>query len=172
MTLVIRPAETEDLRTLQTIERASAQRFLGWIDAIAADEPTSLDALAARCATGDLLVVSDGSAKSAPLAGFVMFRPVDESIYIEQIDVLPAFERRGIGATMLDAVAQRARGKGFPRLTLSTFREIPWNALYYRRLGFADLLDGHLPPGLSKVRQEHQARGLDENARVFMAKAL
>lgn len=172
MTLVIRPAGIEDLPTIQSIERASAQRFLGWMDAIAADDPTSLDTLAARCATGDLLVVSDVSASSAPLVGFVMFRPVDDSMYIEQIDVLPAFGRRGIGATMLDAVAQRARGKGFTRLTLSTFREIPWNAPYYRRLGFTDLIDGHLTPGLSKVRREHQARGLDENARVFMAQAL
>ena len=97
---------------------------------------------------------------------FVMFRPEDGCAYVEQIDVLPSHARRGIGAALLDAVADVARRRGWPALTLSTFRDVPFNAPYYARLGFRVVED--LTPGMVQIRAEHEARGLDETARVFM----
>ena len=95
-----------------------------------------------------------------------MFRPVEGCAYVEQIDVLPSHARRGIGAALLAAVAGLARARGWPALTLSTFKDVPFNAPYYARLGFEPV--EHLTPGLAKIRAEHEARGLDETARVFM----
>jgi GNAT superfamily N-acetyltransferase len=166
VTVAIRPALFSEIETVRAIERASAQRFLGVMDAMAADEPSPASVLAARIETGGLLLADTGS----DLAAFVMFRPVEDSFYIEQIDVLPAFERRRIGAALIDAVTQRARATSLTRLTLSTFRDVPWNAPYYRRLGFTDIMDAALTPGLLEIRREHLARGLDEDARVFMAR--
>lgn len=168
----IRRARSEELQAIQAIERASAQRFLGVMDSIAHDEPSPLELLAARQDAGGLLVAEVLAGEKPTLAGFVMFRLLEQSFYIEQIDVAPAFERQRIGATLIDAVAHRARDAGLVRLTLSTFREIPWNAPYYRRLGFVDLDDKTLDPVLAQVRREHLARGLDESARVFMARDL
>jgi len=91
---------------------------------------------------------------------------VEDRLYIEQIDVLPAFAGRRIGAALLDATAERARTAGLAGLSLSTFREIPWNAPYYRRLGFVEV--AALTPAMAAIRTEHLARGLDEEARVFM----
>lgn len=172
MASTIRPACLEDLQTIQAIERASAQRFLGVMDALAHDEPSPLELLAARQEAGGLLVAEVLAGEKPTLAGFVMFRLLEHSFYIEQIDVAPAFERQRIGATLIDAVARRAGDAGLARLTLSTFREIPWNAPYYRRLGFIDIAETDLTPGLVAVRREHLARGLDETARVFMARNL
>jgi hypothetical protein len=59
---------------------------------------------------------------------------------------------------------------GLDGLSLSTFREVPWNAPYYRRLGFVDVADEALTPGMRAIREEHLARGLDEDARVFMVR--
>jgi ribosomal protein S18 acetylase RimI-like enzyme len=168
----IRRARSEDLQAIQAIERASAQRFLGVMDALAHDEPSPLELLAVRQDAGGLLVAEAFAGERPTLTGFVMFRLLEQSFYIEQIDVAPAFERQRIGATLIDAVAHRARDAGLVRLTLSTFREIPWNAPYYRRLGFVDLDDKTLDPVLAQVRREHLARGLDESARVFMARDL
>ena len=109
-----------------------------------------------------LLVRPDN--RDQPVA-FVMVRPVEARLYVEQIDVLPAVERRGIGAGLLAAVGARALAGGLQGLSLSTFREVPWNAPYYRRLGFVDLADEALTPGLQAIRREHIARGLDEDAR-------
>ncbi len=168
MTVAIRPALPSEIEIVREIERASAQRFIGLMDSLAADEPSPAPVLADRIGAGGLLVAeADGG-----LAAFVMFRPIGDSLYIEQIDVLPAFERRRIGAGLIETVAQRARVENRPRLTLSTFREVPWNAPYYRRLGFVDVPDNDLAPVLLEIRREHLARGLDESARVFMEKAV
>lgn len=168
MTVAIRAALTSEIEAVRVLERASAQRFIGLMDALAADEPSPASVLAERIAAAGLLIAeADGV-----LAAFVMFRPIADSLYIEQIDVLPAFERRRIGASLIAAVAERARAQGLPRLTLSTFRDVPWNAPYYRRLGFVDIDDKELAPDLVEIRREHLARGLDESARVFMERTV
>jgi len=161
---LLREARTEDIEAIRAIERASAQRFIRLMDALAADEPTPREVLAARMATEGLLVAADAE---APVA-FVMFRPVEDGLYIEQIDVLPAFAGQRIGARLLDAATDTARTRGLGALTLSTFRDVPWNAPWYRRLGFIDIADAALTPGLLEIREEHLARGLDETARTFM----
>lgn len=160
----LRDARPEEIETLRAIERASSQRFIGLMDDLAADEPSSAETLASRIDTGSLLVAADSD---VPIA-FVMFRPVEDGLYIEQIDVLPAFAGQRLGARLLDAVSDRARAGGLKVLTLSTFRDIPWNAPWYRRLGFDDIAEADLTPGLSAIRQAHVARGLDESARTFM----
>ena len=159
----IRPARADEIAAVRDIERVSASRFLGTDRAeLAQDEPTDAATLARRVEAGGLLVAADGD---APVA-FVMFRPVEGCAYVEQIDVLPSHARRGIGAELLDAVATIARGRGLAALTLSTFKDVPFNAPYYARLGFA-VVEG-LTPGMTQIRAEHEARGLDETARVFM----
>jgi GNAT superfamily N-acetyltransferase len=168
MTCLIRLARQSEIEQIRDLERASAQRFIGMMDALAADEPTLAVVLSVRLQAGGLLVATADKA----LAGFVMVRPVEDSLYVEQIDVLPRFAGRRIGAALLDAVAQRALAAGLARLTLSTFRDIPWNAPWYRRLGFIDLADIDLTPGLLEIRAEHIERGLDESQRVFMAREL
>lgn len=164
----LRSALPPEIPLIREIERASAQRFIGLMDALAEDAPSPADVLAARIATGGLLVAVEAE---TPVA-FVMFRPVEDGLYIEQIDVLPSHEGRRIGAALIDSVGERARIAGLKRLTLSTFRDVPWNAPYYRRLGFVDIADAALTPGLLDIRREHLARGLDESQRVFMAREL
>jgi GNAT superfamily N-acetyltransferase len=168
MTLAIRPALTAELDAIRALERDSSRRFLGVMDALAADEPTPRDVLTARLAANGLLAATFDEV----LAAFVMFRPLEDSLYIEQIDVDPRFEGRRIGAALIDAVAQRAAATGRARLTLSTFRDVPWNAPYYRRLGFLDIPDDALSDALRAVRREHVARGLDEGARLFMQRPI
>lgn len=158
--ILLRPARVVEVETIRALERASAQRFQGLMDAIAADEPTPAPLLARRIVEGGLLVAEISDA----IVGFVMFRPMEGGLYIEQLDVLPAFSGRRIGAALLDAVGKRTGGD----LTLSTFRDVPWNAPYYARLGFAEV--DALTPSMAEIRAEHLARGLDEEARVFMVR--
>ena len=164
--VAFRAARPDEIETIRSIERASAQRFLGLMDALAADEPSPATVLAARIASGGLLVATDGD----DLVAFVMFEAVEDRAYVEQIDVLPAYEGRRIGAALLDVVSGRARKAGLKGLSLSTFREVPWNAPYYRWLGFTDVADEALTPGMRAIREAHLARGLDEAARVFMVR--
>ena len=165
--LRLRAAMTSEIERVREIERASASRFLGTARAaLADDEPTDAETLARRIAAGGLLVAEAGG---EPVA-FVMFREVEGCGYVEQIDVLPSYARRGIGARLIEAVGEVGRSRGWPALTLSTFTDVPFNAPYYRRLGFADV--EVLTPGMAQIRAEHEARGLDESARVFMRRAV
>ena len=149
---------------IRDIEREAAQRFLGSPEAwIAGDPPAPESLLDARLEDGGLWVAClDGERPVAALR----FRPLGDSLYIEQIDVLPAFSGLRLGAALLDWADDLAREAGCAALVLSTFRDIPWNAPWYGRIGFEVI--GVLPPELETLRSEHLARGLDESRRVFM----
>ncbi|MFF0389958.1 hypothetical protein ACFYS8_14905 [Kitasatospora sp. NPDC004615] len=69
---------------------------------------------------------------------------------------------------LIDHVAGWAAGRGLAALTLSTFRSVPWNAPHYRRLGFRELPNEDLTPGLRQVLTEEAAFGLDLSDRVCM----
>ena len=53
-------------------------------------------------------------------------------------------------------------------MTLTTFRDVPWNAPFYERLGFCVLDSSELTPELDAVVREEAARGLDRDRRVVM----
>lgn len=50
--------------------------------------------------------------------------------------MLPDYGRRGIGAALIRQVCAAARAAGVPALVLTTYREVPWNAPFYARMGF------------------------------------
>ena len=165
----IRPGQTRDIEQVRDLERRSTQRFESTSFAYhVGEDVTDAAHFAARAADGGFLVaVEDGRP-----VGSVIFREVQGCGYIEQIDVDPACAGRRIGAALLDAVADLGRTRGWPALTLSTYLEVPWNAPWYRRLGFADWATEDLDDGHRAIRDEHLSRGLDETRRVFMRRAI
>jgi GNAT superfamily N-acetyltransferase len=160
----IRPAWRSELPAIREIEREAAQRFLDTQEAwIAEDPPAPETLLAARLEAGGLWVATlDGQ---RPIAA-IRFRALDEALYIEQLDVLPAFAGRRLGAALLDRAEALAHEAGLSAVILSTFRDIPWNAPWYERIGFKviDVLSAEL----EAIQSDHEARGLDESKRVFM----
>lgn len=61
---------------------------------------------------------------------------------------------------------------GLPALTLSTFRTVPWNAPYYRRLGFREVEAAQITAGLRAVLDAEVAFGLDPSTRVCMRRSV
>lgn len=58
-------------------------------------------------------------------------------------------------------------------LTLTTFRDVPWNAPYYaRRCGFHIVDDATCGSGLQAIREHETAHGLDRWPRVCMRRYL
>jgi hypothetical protein len=49
---------------------------------------------------------------------------------------------------------------------------VPWNAPYYERLGFQELADRDVTPGLAKLAAEEAAVGGATSARVCMRREL
>ena len=99
--------------------------------------------------------------------GFALAEDLVDSIHLQELDVLPEFGRRGIGAALVARVLEEAGTRGKP-VTLSTFRDVPWNAPWYARLGFRALEPEELSPALRVRMDEETARGLPEALRVAM----
>jgi GNAT superfamily N-acetyltransferase len=164
--ITLRDARPDECSLMQAIELAAAARYASvGMASVAMSDPIPLAVLAARVASRSLIVAV--TPDDAPI-GFTVFRPLDGAAYIEEVDVLPSHAGRRIGATLLAGVASRAAGLGLAALTLSTFRHVPWNGPYYRRLGFVEMMAQELTPGLHAVRADNIARGLDETQRLFM----
>lgn len=149
---VVRPAE---LPYLQKIEIASGEPFreVGMPE-IADDDPMSLEALAEH-----QVWVAVG-ADDVPVA-FIAVSDVDDATHIHQISVHPSHARQGIGAALIEHVTRAGRA-----VTLTTFRDVPWNAPYYERLGFRTVAE--VSPGLAEIMRAEASLGLDPATRVAM----
>jgi 4-diphosphocytidyl-2-C-methyl-D-erythritol kinase len=82
------------------------------------------------------------------------------AVYVEEMDVLPAHGRRGLGARLLARVCAWAQAQGHAAVTLSTFRDVPWNGPFYRKHGFRDLLPAEWTPGMRAIREQEAQHGL------------
>jgi GNAT superfamily N-acetyltransferase len=100
--------------------------------------------------------------------GYVLAEVVDGNAHVEQVSVEPAHQGMGIGRALIEEVRGWARAAGLPALTLTTFRDVPWNGPLYRHLGFGDLDEHEIGPELRAVRDRETAMGLDPAQRVCM----
>lgn len=137
----LRLARPADAAAMPQIERAAAVAFAGEA-AIDPSRTRSPDDYARLIRKGHSLVAHVGEA----MAGFLVAEPFRRELHIWEMDVLPTYQRRGIGAGLVRAAMIDARNTGFNALTLTTFRDLAWNAPFYARLGFAEVtaLDAHL----------------------------
>jgi predicted N-acetyltransferase YhbS len=166
MAFRIEAARADDLAKLPAIERAANQLFVGsGVTGVRSDDVTALDELSGAFAARLLLVAREASGE--PI-GFALLEANDDALHLEELDVHPAHGRRGAGRALLDAVLARAARGGYPVVTLTTFRDLPWNAPFYARTGFRALAPGELGPGLAGRERDEAARGLDPAQRVAM----
>lgn len=127
-----RPPRRDELERLRSIERDAGEAFAA-IGMTRMGEALRLEELEAfRSAGGAWVAVNDDD---APVA-YLLSAAVDNCAHIEQVSVARSHARRGVGAALIEHLATIARGDGRPALTLTTFRDVPWNAPYYQRLGF------------------------------------
>lgn len=165
--LGIRLARSDDLALLPAIERAAASLFRTTVYAYMAD--AELVSSQVHLDHDYVWVAVDGTDR--PVA-FAIARMLDDSCYLHELDVDPRYARRGLGRQLIQTVATWAHARGYHALTLSTFRDIPWNGPYYTRLGFRPLDDSQLSPALQAVRQAEAAAGLPVDERFCMQLAV
>lgn len=160
----IRPSATADIFRLLDIERAAAELFrdTGLIDIDRMGVVSLTDHIASIEAGLSFVGVVEGR-----IAGFAMAEQQDADLYLHELDVDPAFQRRGLGAQLVRTIIAVARERGARDVYLATFRDPPWNAPFYRKLGFEDVDRGRYLPWMSAL-EESQATFLDLSTRVFM----
>ncbi|MCK2219654.1 GNAT family N-acetyltransferase [Actinomadura sp. ATCC 31491] len=111
------------------------------------------------------LVLVEGT----PPAGFALIGPLDGHLHLDQLAVHPADMRQGIGGRLVRAVLDHARATGAPRVTLTTYRDVPWNAPWYERHGFTVLPPGKWGPELAALVAHERSLGLEVAPRVVMS---
>jgi predicted DCC family thiol-disulfide oxidoreductase YuxK/GNAT superfamily N-acetyltransferase len=166
----IRPALAAELPELQRVEREAGTRFrgLGLIDHLL-EHSLSLPELSGHQRSGRVWVAADE--RDRPV-GFAVASVVGGSAHLEELDVLPEAGRRGIGTRLVGTVCDWAASQGFSAITLSTFRDVPWNAPFYERLGFRPLAPVDLSPALREVRAREEHLGIALDHRVMMRRHL
>ena len=167
MVHLIRIAQPHELARIQHIEDDAGQRFLseGFSDAEMPGLPVEM--ISTAMAEGLLFVAVD--ADDTPVAfALCLLRP--GALHLEELDVLLAQQGQGLGRSLLDQVIRAAQERGLPKVTLTTYRDISFNAPFYARYGFSELHE--IPTWLQAIREEERAKGLDVKPRICMSLAV
>lgn len=157
----VRVASAGDLWALPAVEDAADELFrsLGVLDL---PPPASA---ASRAEAWRVLVVG------RPVTGFAVLERVDGDVHLEQLSVHPSAMRRGSGSALLAAAVDLARSAGARRVTLLTYADVPWNAPFYARHGWAVTDD--LGPELRALAAGEVERQLSRHGRrVVMARGV
>lgn len=109
---------------------------------------------------GRAFVARDSSGSDV---GFAVLGLVDGEPYLDQLAVLRAAMRRGIGRMLLARAAAWARDSGGRRLWLTTYDHMRFNRPYYERHGFAVVGEEFCGPAIRRLLEE-QRRWLPQPA--------
>ncbi len=167
---MIRLARPDEVATIQRIEAEAAKRFwgLGLIDHALGDVTPAEDLLAAIADDRVWVLTVD----DVPV-GYAAATAEDGFGYLQEMDVLPEFGRRGFGRQLVEHVCRWARGIGYDSLLLTTFRNVPWNGPFYERLGFEPVERSEWTPAMAHIcRHEKDEMRLPWDARAFYRKRL
>jgi GNAT superfamily N-acetyltransferase len=168
----VRPMVSEDVDFIRDVAVRASDRFRSIaeprIARCADDAPFTSDELALFIDAGRAWIVVEGAAT----AGFVVVHVIDGNAHVEEIAVMPEYGGRGYGAALLAEVERWAAANGLEGMTLTTFRDVPWNKPWYERLGFRVLDDDELTPRLRAVRDGEDAHGLPTELRVVMGRVV
>jgi GNAT superfamily N-acetyltransferase len=170
MAYSIRRARPSDFPLLPEIERAAATLFEGvdWLH-LDLDDVSDVKVIEAMARSGGVFVAADDS--DAPV-GFLLAGFLDRALHVYELDVAPLHGRRGLGRRLIDAACAFAVAESAPAVTLSTFRDIPWNGPFYARAGFREVPPNQWTPAFHLLHHREIEVGLPVDRRCFMRKEL
>ncbi len=164
---MIRLARPDETALLPAIEHDSDQTMRQTPYAYIADlPPVAADHYREAVAGGTTWVATDQDDRPV---GFVACVVKDDGLVVGQLSVRQSAQKRGLGAALMQASIDWAKAAGQPRLMLTTFIDVPFNAPFYRRLGFEAVATAALTPSLKHMLAHEAEQGHDPAKRVGMA---
>ncbi|WP_052424349.1 GNAT family N-acetyltransferase [Nonomuraea candida] len=155
---MVRWAEADELDGLVSIELAADRMF----EQVGIVFPPGTTQIEEVDDPGAVLV------EGTPPDGFALVGWVDGNLHLEQLAVRPERMRQGIGGRLMEAVIDHAKAAGAPGVTLTTFRDVPWNAPWYERHGFSALPEAAWGPELRALVAHERELGIEVAPRVVM----
>lgn len=165
----IRKGREADIDALLEIERRAATLLLdhGAFDVFAMHSLSPADLLKG-IQSGSLHVAEIGSEP----VGFVLSGALDGRAHLFEMDVDPAHGRRGIGSALLEAACETSALHGLRAMTLTTLRDVAWNAPFYARRGFVECAEAEWGPELRGIVDRERMLGFPMELRVVMRRML
>jgi len=163
--VTIRPAGVGDLPVLSAIEESGAETFECYGRPLADGSPPAPPEQWDRALQAGLLWVADDAAEG-PI-GFLAGEVTEDGLYVAEVDVLMDRQRQGHGRRLMETAIEHATTTGLASVTLTTFRDIPWNAPFYATLGFEEV--GSPSRHLARTLAEEAARGLEGRCAMRLA---
>jgi GNAT superfamily N-acetyltransferase len=158
-------ARVADLPFLSEIELAAARLLTGFAPESVLAEATPIADFEVALADGHLWVAVT---EDRPV-GFAQVKLLEAgSAHLDELDVHPNHGRRGLGRRLVTAVCDWAATSGMRCVTLSTFREPPWNMPFYASLGFDIVPKAEWSSAMTRIVVDETRRGLDPSRRVIM----
>ncbi len=165
MAVPIRLARADEAQLVRQIEDRAGERYAE--AGLPSDlEGIPLDEIATAQADGFLWVTVENDQP----VGFALCWLRPDALHLRELNIHPDRMGQGLGRGLVEHVVQEASRRGLPRVTLTTFRDVPWNAPLYRRWSFVELSSTELPGWLREIRQEEDAGELRRWPRVAMAR--
>lgn len=106
------------------------------------------------------------------VVGFALCGQVDGHAHLFEMDVVPEHGRCGIGSALLESVCDEAAARGFSAITLTTLRDVAWNAPFYAARGFGEIDEAQWGMQLAHVVARERMLGFPMGFRVVMRRPL
>jgi len=165
--VAIRAARLEDLPRISEIEDSGAETFTRYgRPLVDGSPPAPPEQWAAALDAGLLWVAAD--AGDTPI-GFLAGEITEDGLYVAEVDVVMERQRQGHGRRLMQTAIDWARTRRLPGVTLTTFRDIPWNAPFYASLGFAELAPGEMSAHLAAAIAGEVSRGFEGRCAMRLA---
>lgn len=163
----IRAARPEDAPACQAIEDSAGMKFEE-IDALrhlteGAGQPLSRYRQWLRSEWSWMLF--DGSDR--PI-GFLCADAEGPVVHWWELGISRSHQGRGLGRMLISHAIEDARSRGMAAISLTTFRDVAWNAPTYARVGFRILPPLDLGDRLEQIVEHEDLQGLDRNLRCAM----
>lgn len=100
--------------------------------------------------------------------GYAVAKPLGGWSHLRELAVHPGHGRKGLGRALVAAVIEAARTMGCEGVSLSTFRDVPFNQPFYASLGFVELPPAGAPARLAEAFRSEVPAGIDPARRVLM----
>lgn len=166
----VRSARLDDISELATVERSAAAIFrtvdLTFLVAGPTMDPVLLSSM---ILSKHVWVAVDPADKPV---GFIAGHPIDGSFHIAEVSVHQEWQRKGIAKILIGEMASQVRREGFECLTLTTYRDLEWNGVFYRKVGFVEVSVQQMGARYSEILKEEGEQGLEVTRRCVMRRPL
>lgn len=162
----ITPAKLDDIPALITVDKAASSVFAptGLLSEESLEDHVPEEVFAQEIPLFNVFVARN---QHGWAVGFAMIRIRGNGLYLDQVSVHPDHGQRGIGRALVIRILTEAELRKLPHVSLSTFRDVPWNGPFYASMGFKEIPNEKLEPYMREI-EDAQRPFMDVTKRCFM----